>query len=122
METEKNTGSALKQALEKRCSGQLPSNFTFRIMEQVRLEALKQQKRRERMGFAAVVVSGLALVGIAVYTLVYRLDFRLDDYISRWKLYVSDSPMVAFYCYIALLVLLLLAMDYWLRKHKRRSV
>lgn len=47
----KCTENALKQALRKRQPGNLPSNFNYRMMEQVRLEAEKQRKR-ERTDYA----------------------------------------------------------------------
>ena len=42
METnKKHTENALKQALQRRQPGRLPSNFNYRMMEQIRLEAEK---------------------------------------------------------------------------------
>ena len=38
--------NTLKQVLEKRKSGSLSSNFTFRMMEQIRVEAVKQERRK----------------------------------------------------------------------------
>ena len=38
-----NTGSMLKKALEERQNGSLPSNFSFHMMEKIRIEAAKTQ-------------------------------------------------------------------------------
>ena len=50
METEKkiedNMRSALKQALERRQMERLSSNFSYRMMGHIRLEAEKQRKRK----------------------------------------------------------------------------
>ena len=41
-----NTGNMLKQALERRQTEQLSSNFSYRMMERIHLEAEKQTKRK----------------------------------------------------------------------------
>ncbi len=122
METEKKpTENALKQALRKRQSGRLPSNFNYRMMEQIRLEAEKQQKRKERAMLCGMVAGILLLLGVGVYTLVLKLEFNVKDCLSGMDLSHVDSLLLVFYSYIATLVLLLLGLDYWLRKKKFHS-
>ena len=118
METnKKHTENALKQALQRRQPGRLPSNFNYRMMEQIRLEAEKQQKRKERVMIAGI----LLLLGVGVYTLVFKLEFNFKEYLSGMDFSHADSSLLAFYSYIATLVLLLLGLDYWLRKKKFHS-
>ena len=62
-----NTGNMLKQALERRQTERLSSNFSYRMMERVHQEAEKQTKRKTRIGWAALLISALALVGLGVY-------------------------------------------------------
>lgn len=121
METKKDTGSALKQALGRRQTGSLPSNFSFRMMEQVRLEVVGQQKRQERIGFISMLVVVVALVGGVMGYLVHSMNISLSEVrIPTMELPQASSPMLYFYCYIAVLVFILLGLDYWLRR--RRSV
>ncbi len=91
MEAEKNKAgnmnSVLRQALERRQTEHLSSNFSYRMMERVRLEAERQRKRRVRIGWMALLT-----------------DVR------------QDSSLLKFYVYIASLVLILLGIDSWLRK------
>ena len=119
METEKkiedNMRSALKQALERRQMERLSSNFSYRMMERVRLEAEKQQKRRARTGWIALVISALSLIGMGVYFLFFYWDIRFTDYFSSINLQ-QGSFLFQFYGAIALLALILLGIDYWLRK------
>ena len=117
----KCTETALKQALRKRQPGNLPSNFNYRMMEQVRLEAEKQRKRKERTMLCGMILGILLLIGMAVYTLVFKLEFNLKECLSRVDWSDTASPMMVFYSYIATLVLLLLGLDYWLRKKKFHS-
>ncbi len=113
--------NALKQALRKRQPGNLPSNFNYRMMEQVRLEAEKQRKRKERTMLCGMILGILLLIGMAVYTLVFKLEFNLKECLSGVDWSDTASPMMVFYSYIATLVLLLLGLDYWLRKKKFHS-
>lgn len=119
METKKNTGSALKQALERRQTGSLPSNFSFRMMEQIRREAVRQRQRRERTMLIALIAVVVALVsGVASYLILF-MDVRLADVtVPRLQLPAASSPMMGFYCYIALLGFILLGLDYWLRRRR----
>lgn len=117
----KYTENALKQALRKRQPGNLPSNFNYRMMELVRLEAEKQRKRKERTMLCGMILGILLLIGMAVYTLVFKLEFNLKECLSGVDWSDTASPMMVFYSYIATLVLLLLGLDYWLRKKKFHS-
>ena len=103
-----NTGNMLKQALERRQTEQLSSNFSYRMMERIHLEAEKQTKRKTSIGW-------VALVGLGIYVLTFYLDFSFAGIMPKMNLR-QDSSLFAFYVYIALLALVLLALDYWLHK------
>lgn len=119
METKKDAGSALKQALGRRQTGSLPSNFSFRMMEQIHFEAVRQQKRQERIGFISMLVVVVALVGGVIGYLIYSMNISLSDVtIPTMELPQTSSPMLGFYCYIAVLVFVLLGLDYWLRRRR----
>ena len=91
------------------------------MMEQIRLEAEKQQKRKERVMLCGMIAGILLLLGVGVYTLVFKLEFNFKEYLSGMDFSHVDSSLLAFYSYIATLVLLLLGLDYWLRKKKFHS-
>lgn len=115
----KDTDSALKQALGRRQTGSLPSNFSFRMMEQIRHEAIRQQKRKERIGFISLLTVVVLLVGGVAGYLFYKMQFRITELtIPSLEYPQTSSPMVAFYCYIAVLGFILLGLDYWLRRKK----
>ena len=85
MEAEKNKAgnmnSVLRQALERRQTEHLSSNFSYRMMERVRLEAERQRKRRVRIGWMALLTSVFSLLG-SEYQL-YRL-FATDRCTTRF--------------------------------------
>lgn len=119
MEKERNNKraveNALKQALERRQTEKLSSNFSHRMMERVHLEAQKQRKRNVRMSWAALLCSSLSLLALGVYFLLFYLDFSFADLLPSINI-DRDSSLLSFYFYIAVLVFVLLGLDYWLRK------
>lgn len=119
METEKkiedNMRSALKQALERRQMERLSSNFSYRMMGHIRLEAEKQRKRKAKISWVALLTSVFALLGLGIYFLFFYVDINFADYLPQTDVR-SETPLLKFYIYIALLVLILLGVDYWLRK------
>lgn len=119
METEKkiedNMRSALKQALERRQVERLSSNFSYRMMGHIRLEAEKQRKRKAKISWVALLTSVFALLGLGIYFLFFYVDINFADYLPQTDVR-SEAPLLKFYIYIALLVLILLGVDYWLRK------
>lgn len=116
METKINTENALKQALERRQTGSgLPSNFSFRMMDHIRLEAEKKRKRKARMGAIALIASVCVLVGLSIYFLVFYMELDWAGYLPQINV-EHDSSLFKFYTAIAILALGLLGVDYWLRK------
>ena len=119
METKENTGNVLKQALEQRKGGNLPSNFSFRMMEKIHQEAILLQKRKDRNLLITLIAVVVLLVGAVAGYFIYEWSTR-PVFTELPALDVPDasSPMVGFYCYIAFLGFILLGIDYWFR-HKR---
>ncbi len=109
----------MKQALHQRKQGELSSNFSFRMMEQVRREAVRQQKRRDRVMLYSIVAASLALIALVVYLLFFVLDLQMSEWFPKmeWKS-ASTSSMLFFYMYIAVLALALLGFDHWMRHRK----
>jgi len=120
METDKKTNSALKQALESRRQGSLSSSFTFRVMEQVHVEALRRRKRKAIAGSVLLITTSLLLIALAVYVLAFRMNIRWNDFMPQVNISESFS-MIGFYGYIAVLVLVLLGLDHLLRTAKRKK-
>lgn len=116
MEKENNTPNAWKQALERRQTESLSSNFSYRMMERVRKEAVKQQKRKTLLAWAALITSALFVLGTGVYFLFFYLDFRFAGSMPPSDAIGQDTFLFRFYGSVAVLALALLGLDYWLRK------
>lgn len=119
MSVNKNMESTLKKALVQRQTVGLPSNFSFRMMKQIRVEAQKIEKRKKRIAVLFLGITIVTLIALVVYCLFFYLDFRIIDLFPRWNLLESSFSLLGFYSYIALLALGLLGIDYWIRKKKK---
>lgn len=110
-----NKNNAWKQALERRQTERLSSNFSYRMMENIRQEAEKQRTRKAAMGWIALIASSLALLGIGSYFLFFYMDIRFTDYLPVVDVQ-QDSFLFKFYGSLGVLALALLGLDYWLRR------
>jgi len=118
-EKDKNGNNALKQALENRRGPGLPSNFSFRMMEKVHLEAEKKRKRIRNIAWislAAACVFILTMLG----GFLYITDFNLAEYMPKLNITSPRGDIMDFYYYIGFLVLVLLGLDYWFRTKRRK--
>lgn len=120
METKKDNHIALKKALEIRTGNGLPSNFNYRMMNRIRLEADRQKKRRRFTSWVCLILGTLSLLGIGAYVLVEYMEFNLMHYLPKIEK-MPFNELAAFYCYIALLIFVLLGFDYWMRKRRRKT-
>ena len=101
---------------------ELPASFRLNVMQQITSEAAKVQKRNERFGLAAVVIASLGMLGMAIALILYYIGLPETAEIQiRWP--QIDTGIFSFYFYIGILALLLLFLDYRLRKlfHKGKS-
>ena len=111
------TDKGLRKAMKASVSPRLSTNFTFRTMlkveEAIRLRELKQEKR---LFWATIVASVFLLVGGGVVIFTYwgeeciRMFSEVISSIARLDLF--SSP----YWFLSLAVLLLLLLDYWMRR------
>ena len=111
------TDKGLRKAMKASVSPRLSTNFTFRTMlkveEAIRLRELKQEKR---LFWATIVASVFLLVGGGVVIFTYwgeeciRMFSEVISSIARLDLF--SSP----YWFLSLAVLLLLGLDYWMRR------
>lgn len=122
METGKNNYPELKKALEIRAGSGLPSNFNYRMMGRIRLEAERRKKRHWLISWVALILASLLLIGFGAYMLMPYVEFDVMDYLPQIERTQSSSELAIFYWYIASLILILLGFDYWMRKRKRKAI
>lgn len=119
MKTKKDN-LALKKALDVRMGGGLPSNFNYRMMDRIRLEAERQKKRRRFVSWLSLALASLLLIAFGGYVLVDYMDFDVMRYLPHIERIQLSSDLFGFYGYIAVLISILLGFDYWMRRRKRK--
>ncbi|MDR1645186.1 MAG: hypothetical protein LBS05_05105 [Tannerellaceae bacterium] len=91
----------------------LNASFCNDTMKRILKEAARKKRRNEFMGLAAVSLASLAIMGIAAGAIFYAGIPRIE-----WRM--PDLPSLPFYLYIGVLSLLLLGMDFLLRRAYRK--
>ena len=88
--------NTLKQVLEKRKSGSLSSNFTFRMMEQIRVETVKQERRKKRN----LLFSLLAACDVGYFSLLFVFLFRFQSigFYASFEAFFNLFPVNSFLC------------------------
>ncbi|WP_288208069.1 hypothetical protein [uncultured Parabacteroides sp.] len=122
MDTHKDNPDILEKLFNQLPEEELPASFRLNVMQQITSEAAKVQKRNERFGLAAVVIASLGMLGMAIALILYYIGLPETAEIQiRWP--QIDTGIFSFYFYIGILALLLLFLDYRLRKlfHKGKS-
>lgn len=99
----------LKKLFSRMPEAELPNSFRNNVMEQIRKEAVRIQKRKERMGLATIIVASLGIIGMAIFVLLYIG-------IPQIEISIPPLPNLPFCLYIGAISLLLLGADYKLRQ------
>lgn len=121
MKTQKENINPLKQALGRSMGTGLPSNFNYRMMQEIRLEAEKKRKRRAFLVTLSLLAATLFLLSLGGYVLFSYLEWDIVEAFPQWGIQRPDSAAVSFYAYLGILVLLLLYLDYRLRNWQRNK-
>lgn len=121
MKTTENNSEAIKQALRRKQTEQLPANFTIRLMESIHHEAVKQQKRRDCLLLFSISGTVLLLVGLLIGYFALYTSFSWRAMLPDPAIFQQGTATWRFYTYIALLTALLLGADYRLRKRRAQK-
>lgn len=118
------TDNALKKALSRN-KAELPYGFENRVMRQIMLEMERKGRLSYYRALGLVSFVSLVLIAAILFVLYTYFGFNFLDLFTRIQLpsvepssLLNDQtrPIFAFSIYIGILMLLLLGMDYMLRK------
>lgn len=106
----------LKKAVGKQPTYRLPSNFTYRMMQQVREEAFARERREERrLCLVLTVVVLCALAGVA-YLLVRFCGKELAAVWSGWAEMMPDAATLRLFLPTFVSLVCLAGLYRWLEK------
>lgn len=112
--------NAIKKALERK-SGDLPFGFDIRLMERIMLEAEKKSRRSYYLNLCLVSFVSLAMVVGSFFLMNSYLNFNIIEFVSGINLIPKESPILLFSVYIAVIILILLGIDYKLRQLVKKT-
>lgn len=93
---------------------ELPASFRQQVMQQVNQEVVKLKKRNERLELIATILGALAMFALAIGAFIW-----LE--IPKIQLPKLDFSIFPFYIYIGTISLVLLFLDYKIRKVLRKD-
>lgn len=112
------TDKGLKKAAENRPTFKLPSNFTYRMMQQVNQYAYLHEKKQERRTFLAIWIIAITL-GTGTAIVLGRLyKEQLADFFNR----LHDCSTIIFWLPAVIAAFLLLIFNFWLQKNIRQRL
>ena len=114
MDSNKKNPDILENLFRQMPEEELPASFRLNVMRQIAKETVKVKKRNEWFGLSAVIVASLGMLGMAVAFLFYMDLPQMSWPKMEWA--KIDLPIFSFYFYIGILTLILLFLDYKLRK------
>lgn len=114
MNTENENKDILRDLFSNMQEEQLPASFRLNVMERVMFETAKIRKRNERFSLLAVIIGSLGIIALAVLAFIYIG-------VPKVTLPKFDLSVIHFYLFIGMLSLLLLYLDYRLRRLFRKD-
>lgn len=114
MNTETENKDILKNLFSDMQEEPLPASFRMNVMERVMQESAKIKKRNERWSLLAVIIASLGILALAALSLIY-----MD--LPKMALPKINLSALHFYLFIGTLSLVLLYLDYRLRRLFRKD-
>ena len=115
-----NNDKAIIKALQATESPRLSADFNSRMMAEVYRAVERKKKRAYILGLCLISGVSLALIGLAVYVFYtyssFDLSLQLPNF-SKMQFSSESKSIFGFSIYIALLSLILIGLDHYLR-HK----
>ena len=115
-----NNDKEIRKALQSTESPRLSADFNSRMMAEVYRAVERKKKRAYILGLCLISGVSLALIGLAVYVFYtyssFDLSLQLPNF-SKMQFSSESKSIFGFSIYIALLSLILIGLDHYLR-HK----
>ena len=110
MDNKKKDSDILENLFRQMQEEELPVSFRVNVMQQIAHETDRSRKRNEWLGLTAIITASLGILAMAIAFIFYYI--RLPE--ITWP--EIDLSVFSFYFYIGILTLILLFLDYKLRK------
>lgn len=112
--TEKDKG--LKEAIRKQPVFRIPTNFTYRMMQQIKEEVYRREKQQEKRLFILMVSICLLMINGLCAWLIWLFEPDFQHIRENILLQFSRLQGLTFYLPMILALFLLVWFNHWLRK------
>ena len=111
-----NHNKAIIKALKSTKSPMLSADFNARLMTQIYHAAERKKKRVYILNLCLISGVSLVLIAMAVYLLNNYFSFNLSIHLPKFNVTPQSITVYGFSFYIALLILILIGIDHYLRQ------
>ncbi len=112
------TDKGLRKAAGSQPTFKLPSNFTYRMMQEVNQYAYLHEKKLEKRTFQIIWIVAI-LLGIGTFTI---LGIHYKEPLITFLNDLPDGSTALFYLPICIAAFLLLGFNFWLQKYAKKKL
>lgn len=112
----KTTDKGLQKAIKRQPHYELPSNFSYRMMQKIQEESILREKRQEKRIFILFLIFTILSGGSCIGFLIWKYGASFISYWHTCKEILPDSHTLLFYLPTLCALCLLYFFDRWLRK------
>jgi hypothetical protein len=111
---------ALIKALNNRRKDSLSYGFEFQMMRRILVEAERKKKHSFVLGLSLISMVSVGMIVVTIYVLMHYVSFCTYPTLPDISFSTETQSLFLLYCFIALLVLILLGLDAYFRslRHK----
>lgn len=110
------TDKGLKEAVRRQPEFRLPSNFGYRMMQQINQEAYRMEKRRELRSYLLLGILSTLMAGGCFTFIGWWYWERISTFLNTLSLTIPPISDIVFYLPMLLALPLLYWFDKWLRR------
>lgn len=112
----RTTDRGLQKAIKRQPHYELPSNFSYRMMQKIQEESILREKRQEKRMFILFLVFAILSGGGCIGFFIWKYGTTFISYWHTCKEILPDSHTLLFYLPTFYALCLLYFFDRWLRK------
>ena len=112
----RTTDKGLQKAIKKQPHYELPSNFSYRMMQKIQEENILREKQQEKRMFILFLIFAILSGGSCIGFFIWKYGAYFISYWHTCKEILPDSHTLLFYLPTLCALCLLYFFDRWLRK------
>lgn len=112
----RTTDRGLQKAIKRQPHYELPSNFSYRMMQKIQEESILCEKQQEKRMFILFLIFAILSGGSCIGFFIWKYGAYFISYWHTCKEILPDSHTLLFYLPTLCALCLLYFFDRWLRK------